>query len=327
MAKPLMVAWEITPKCNLKCEFCCNPPNYAIISESFNKNKIRLICKELVNNGTKLLSITGGEPTLSPYLPMILETLCNFDFKIFITTNGIWEANTDKLLSILKKYTENDITIQFSIEGREKINDSLRGKGSYKKLIETTKRSIREGLNTSFMLTAMESNYKELFNIKEITEELGIRMIGVERFVPTGRGNSLKREVLSPISFKELFKLIKRLNKDGNTRIFLNDPIRGIFSGYDRGGCMAGIAACAIDVYGNIIPCTKLRIPAGNIFETALEEIWSTSEIFNKLRKRSLLKGKCKNCKFLYNCGGCRALAYAYYRDFLQEDIGCWINI
>ena len=41
-------------------------------------------------------------------------------------------------------------------------------------------------------------------------------------------------------------------------------------------------------------------------------------------RNRNLIKGKCQDCKFIKNCGGCRANAYIKYGDYLQGDDVCW---
>jgi MoaA/NifB/PqqE/SkfB family radical SAM enzyme len=47
----------------------------------------------------------------------------------------------------------------------------------------------------------------------------------------------------------------------------------------------------------------------------------------SNLRDRNLLKGFCKICPYKNICGGCRAKAYAYFKDPLESDPGCIYNL
>ncbi|MHA1710415.1 MAG: SPASM domain-containing protein, partial [Candidatus Baldrarchaeia archaeon] len=63
-----------------------------------------------------------------------------------------------------------------------------------------------------------------------------------------------------------------------------------------------------------------------NIKVDDFEELWETCEVFEHLRNRDLLKGNCGRCEYRYVCGGCRARAYGYFRDYLAPDPGCINN-
>jgi radical SAM protein with 4Fe4S-binding SPASM domain len=65
----------------------------------------------------------------------------------------------------------------------------------------------------------------------------------------------------------------------------------------------------------------------GNIRERSFREIWDTSPVFKILRDRSLLKDFCGKCPFKNVCGGCRARAYAYFKDLTAPDPGCIYNL
>jgi radical SAM protein with 4Fe4S-binding SPASM domain len=64
---------------------------------------------------------------------------------------------------------------------------------------------------------------------------------------------------------------------------------------------------------------------AGNLKLQSFKKIWN-SPIFEALRDRSYLKGKCQQCKFTIVCGGCRAKAVAYSGDYLASDPTCPIE-
>jgi radical SAM protein with 4Fe4S-binding SPASM domain len=88
-------------------------------------------------------------------------------------------------------------------------------------------------------------------------------------------------------------------------------------------GCHAGINYFSLRPNGDVYPCPFLQIKVGNIRKQSLTEMWYGSELFKKLRNRSLLKGKCGECEYREACGGCRGRAYAASGDYLAEDPVC----
>jgi MoaA/NifB/PqqE/SkfB family radical SAM enzyme len=66
-----------------------------------------------------------------------------------------------------------------------------------------------------------------------------------------------------------------------------------------------------------------MPIIVGDLRKQSLKEIWLNSKVMNDLRDRDKLEGRCGHCEYKYICGGCRARAYAYYRDYLAPDPGC----
>ena len=78
------VIWNIDFKCNLLCKGC----NAFEGNVLFPKDKIEEFVDEMKYNKVKIVSVTGGEPTLHPDLPRILKTLKEHKFKTHIATNG-----------------------------------------------------------------------------------------------------------------------------------------------------------------------------------------------------------------------------------------------
>jgi len=71
-----------TSGCNLKCSFC--DTNH----ESGEEMSIEAILKEVAKNNIRHIVITGGEPTLQPELPQLVEQLHAKGYFIQIETNG-----------------------------------------------------------------------------------------------------------------------------------------------------------------------------------------------------------------------------------------------
>jgi radical SAM protein with 4Fe4S-binding SPASM domain len=74
---------------------------------------------------------------------------------------------------------------------------------------------------------------------------------------------------------------------------------------------------------GDVTPCPYLPVFAGNLRRAALTDLWTTSELFASIRRRSELGGRCGACEMNAQCGGCRARAYGMTGDVMAEDPLC----
>jgi radical SAM protein with 4Fe4S-binding SPASM domain len=72
-----------------------------------------------------------------------------------------------------------------------------------------------------------------------------------------------------------------------------------------------------------VSPSGFLPLPAGNVRERSVVDIYRNSQLFRELRDPTLLKGKCGRCEFREVCGGSRARAYATSGDYLESDPSC----
>ena len=78
---------------------------------------------------------------------------------------------------------------------------------------------------------------------------------------------------------------------------------------------------------GKAYACAPLNLTFGDIRKDSVQEIMDrmrSSEEIKKLADRSNLKGKCGLCEFKQICGGCRARAYIYSKDNLNQDPMCF---
>jgi radical SAM protein with 4Fe4S-binding SPASM domain len=77
---------------------------------------------------------------------------------------------------------------------------------------------------------------------------------------------------------------------------------------------------------GKAYACAPLSLEFGDIRIDSIQQIMDRmhkSEKIKKLADRTNLKGKCGICEFKAICGGCRARAFIYYRDPLNQDPAC----
>lgn len=78
-----------------------------------------------------------------------------------------------------------------------------------------------------------------------------------------------------------------------------------------------------ISLQGDVFPSGYLPLSAGNVRQTSLVDIYRQSPLFQALRDKSQLKGRCGHCEFRWVCGGSRSRAYALTGDVLAEEPFC----
>jgi radical SAM protein with 4Fe4S-binding SPASM domain len=74
---------------------------------------------------------------------------------------------------------------------------------------------------------------------------------------------------------------------------------------------------------GDVTPCPYLPVFAGTLRRSTLADLWTTSELFADVRRRTSLGGRCGACEMNGHCGGCRARAYGMTGDLMAEDPLC----
>ena len=89
------------------------------------------------------------------------------------------------------------------------------------------------------------------------------------------------------------------------------------------GGCPAGTHYMGIRPNGDVTPCPYLPVFAGSLRRASLADLWTSTELFTSIRRRSSLAGRCGECEMNAQCGGCRARAYGMTGDLMAEDPLC----
>ena len=74
---------------------------------------------------------------------------------------------------------------------------------------------------------------------------------------------------------------------------------------------------------GDVTPCPYLPVFAGTLRSSTLADLWTSSELFAGIRRRTSLGGRCGECEMNGHCGGCRARAYGMTGDLMAEDPLC----
>ena len=345
MPKPhsLHLQWHITEKCNFRCTHCYLNEEY-IKQELSTKECYKVMdnyvdfCKKTDIKQGRNITLTGGEPILKKDWWKILEYISEYKKKgeidrFYIMTNG--STVTD---DIIRRYKELGVNyMQISVEGMEKVNDEIRGKGNFKKAINGAKVIIRHGIPLSFSLTLTKKNVKEVEPLARLAASIGVSGMGVGRIVPIGMGKNMKELMLSPQETKEWFeecdRINQRLKEDGirfGVDFHCSDGIyRDIRPGAQDAqtghGCSAPFDVFTLLPNGDVVPCRRLPIVVGNIREKSFLEIhYSNNDIWN-LKNWDNKSDICKNCETAQQCrGGGKCIAYGWFGTPYAPDPDCW---
>ncbi len=331
------IQWHITEKCNLRCLHCYQE---SYLSKDLEWTELERIANTIILTLKKWkksgrIALTGGEPFLSKNLFGLLQLFDESEqiSYLAILSNGTLINQTDiNWLNKISKLKQ----IQISLDGATKeTHDSIRGKNVFGKVIETTRLLRGNRFETTLMFTLHRGNMKEIPQLIELAIKEKVNALTVERVTPCGNGNDMKDLILSPQELKEIYYYITRRAGDKDVKesglairrrrpLWINTTNGELSSDKVGGFCPVGLTSLAILHDGTVLPCRRLNIPLGNILDDGLFKIWYTSDVLWRIRDKNNLKGKCKGCKYVPFCGGCRAVAYELTGDYMEEDPQCW---
>lgn len=349
---PFLVVWDITYACNLKCKHC-----YANAGKNhrdeLTTDEAKRVIDKLDHASVPIIAFSGGEPLVRKDIFELTDYARNRGMYVAVATNGTLISKGKA-----REMKEKGIRlVQVSLDGASaETHDSFRGiNGVYKKAIQGIKNCVDEGLFVTIATTAMKFNYKEIPKIIDLCEDLGVKWFALFNFVPTGRGEFIEENDLSPFEREQLLNdLWVKVKNGGKVDVFSTAPqfIRVAWEnkiGKNEkivptqianlslppkyadiaeffGGCGCGRFYCAIRPNGDIDPCVFFPLTIGNIKEDDFENLWKNNPIIKDLRNKDILEGNCGSCDYRYYCGGCRGRAYSSTGNYLASDPGCIRN-
>lgn len=321
---PVNVTWEITNKCNLACRHCLSDAGKADSNE-LDFNQCCQLIDQLASMKVFQVNIGGGEPFIRDDFLSLLNHAHRQNVVTCVSTNGmlIDEDLAHRLAQLDMLY------LQLSLDGASsEVNDTIRGKGTYEKILIAADILARQGVNFSFNTVLTRINYPQLEDLRELAASYGAEL-RVSRFRPSGRGKRSKAQLGPDKVQLEAFALWlekHQLVRTGDSFFCLTSENRRR-KGLDM--CGAAKMTCCIAPNGNVYPCAFLQeseFLAGNICHDDLQNLWDHSHVFNHLRH--LRVDTCMTCsRFEYCRGGCPAMAFHTYHDLSMPDPECIANL
>ncbi|MGL5150567.1 MAG: radical SAM protein [Clostridium sp.] len=336
--KPLVLQWHITNRCNKRCAHCyqegyCN--NEFSTDELINigKQYIELLKEYNRVNGCNLkgqINITGGEPFIRDDIFQLLDFFKeNRDkFSFGILTNGSFL--TKEVVERLSEY--NPKMIQVSLDGDRKMHDDIRGNGSFNEVVNALTQLKRYNIKAIVSFTANNKNYKVFNKVAKVARENGAYKVWSDRLVPIGNGENDEVKTLTPKEVGEYVNILRRernsiKSKFYKTKIGIERGLQFLCGEGDCYNCSAGDGLIIVLENGDVLPCRRLPLVAGNLKDKPLKEIYFNSRIMKEVRNDIGVSKGCEECSYYSLCkGGAKCISYGVYGDYRIGDYGCPIK-
>lgn len=302
--------------------------------------------------GRPLFVLTGGDPLKRPDVVELVEYGTSIGLRMAMTPSGT-PLMTEPILRDLHSAGLSRLAV--SLDGSHAgIHDEFRGvAGSYDWTIDMLRTAREIGLTTQVNTTVSRHNLEDFDALCELMVGLGITLWSVFFLVPTGRAAA--NDVASADEFESVFNRMYDLSKTAPfdikstaapqyRRVILQRQVQerragsrsetpapmtaGVgFSLADGVGRSKGVndgdGFVFISHTGAIYPSGFLPVAAGNVRRNDLVHVYRNAPLFQALRDRGRLKGKCGVCEYRDVCGGSRARAYAVTGDILESEPFC----
>jgi radical SAM protein with 4Fe4S-binding SPASM domain len=362
-ARPYVVSWNLTYRCNLACEHCyldaggapqVGTENFSDRSELGTDECFRVIDEIAAFAPECLTILTGGEPLLRRDILEIVRRAAERGLWVVVGTNGV--SITENLARRLADAGARGLSLSLDALDPDRHDHFRKVRGAWRNTVDGAEILNRTGLPFIVQTTAGSHNRGELDAIADFAHErLDAKVWNLYFLVPTGRGQFVSD--ITPAQYDEVLDSLYRIQRKYDRRMLVNakcaphyiktvlehagagtdpvptaetarsldgpglPPIRTYSGG--AGGCPAGTHYMGIRPNGDVTPCPYLPVFAGSLRSSTFADLWTSSELFTDIRRRTSLGGRCGECEMNGHCGGCRARAYGITGDLMAEDPLC----
>lgn len=276
---PYVLMLEPLYTCNLACLGCA-------VERHTGKLKDRLpleaCIKAVEDSGAPAVSICGGEPTVYPELPQLVEGIIKRRRHIYLCTNAL--LLDDKVFGVIPPHKR--LTINVHLDGMRETHDKVCArKGVFDKAIDMIREGKRRGYDVITNTTVFkETDVDEVQELCEMLTQLGINGILVS---PGYQYESVKHDMFlvrgeMQKKFKQLLGLSKRYN-------FTSTPMFLEFAAGLRDYHCSPWSTVTYTPNGWKGPCYLI----GKKFSQTFEEFWNETDWdYWESRQDSL----CQNC-------------------------------
>lgn len=294
LAAPIMVAFDITNRCNFRCLHCFNHSGEDIFEDELdNKSKLDVV-EQIIEVKPYIVCLCGGETTCCEELFNIISRLTKVVPTVNMVSNGY--LITKEIAKKLKK--TNISNVQISVDGiNAEQHDTFRGKyGAFDHAIKAIKNLIDEDINVMVSLVPNKLNYKDAYKFFEMCSNLGVKQARSMPFLPMGRGGSGDLGSNLLLNSQEQYEFclqMQQAKKDfRNIYIEWGDPIDHIYRLPENANL--GVETYSMDIRsnGDIGVSAYFPISVGNVKRHTLKEYWDAG--YKKIWQNEKIKNMMK---------------------------------
>jgi radical SAM protein len=338
--RPFVLVWELTQACDLACDHCrasARPQRHP--EELTTEEGKRLLDAARRFGDGQLVVLSGGDPMVREDVRDLVAYGSDAGLRMTLTPSGTASLTADRVGEVADAGLRR---LALSIDGPAAVHDTFRGEvGSFERTKAAAETAREVGLPLQINTTVCAATVETLPAVRDIVAELGAVLWSVFFLVPVGRGRRL--EAVSPDRAESVMEWLHAvadeapfgvktteaphyrrvgLQREGSEPAVGDAPTDTDGLGR-RSGIVAGDGFAFVSHTGEVFPSGFLPKSAGNVRERGLVSTYRSAPLFERLRDRDRLRGKCGACPYRGVCGGSRSRAFATTGDPLESDPLC----
>jgi 7,8-dihydro-6-hydroxymethylpterin dimethyltransferase len=303
---------QINDFCNLACGHCLvsSGPDR---EQGLPTDRLLDVIDQAAALGAERIFLTGGEPLARPdVLELVRRAAVHHARQVVILTNGTLLKG--ERLAALAALPVDRVRVQVSLDGsRPEINDPIRGRGSFNRIVEGVKRSIGAGLDPTLTATILRHNLGDLDDIVRLAASLRVRTVHL--LWPHRRGRVLTGPFGDLPSAAEILEAVRGARTTARALGVSVDNLEEFRLRLDGApgvkNDLAGAGWNSLCVYtdGRVYPSASMAgvpdLRLGDLASASLEQIWKESPVARSLREATVeRKPTCRSCTLKFLCGG-----------------------
>lgn len=291
--RPLQASIELTYRCNERCTHCyidrfVDDKRRVLSLEQWYK-----VLHELREAGVLYLVLMGGEAMLNPLFHDVAKRGWELGFHVSMISNGL---KIDSLEAAKKLASSGVSIVSFSLYSLDpETHDKMtRVPGSLERLQRAINFCDQAGVQPSINVLLTEANARGVFDIYDWGARRGFEVKVDPTVTPKLSGN------LAPTKYRATRETLLWFFREKARRWPAGAPqsYQEVASNYV---CNAAKGKCAVNPYGELLPCIEIRQSLGSLVEQSFDEIWNTPSV-DKYRNLKV--------KDLSNTGGLGTYSY-----------------
>jgi radical SAM protein with 4Fe4S-binding SPASM domain len=303
----------------------------------------KIMLKKAADFGVDNMFITGagwtGEPLMRQDFFELIHCAAELGLSPYVKVTG-WRFDR----RVAEELAAANCKAIVCLAGLSEVDAKLRGKAAFEDSI-TAAKLCRE-FDIQFALSVINTKHvvNQVPELIDLAIELGARGFHLASLIPQPIDVENQLRVLGPLEptpaekerqLEEIYELNKKV-KDKilivpyemfNNRVLkTKEPQRELRSTCSMCDDLVKYEWLEILEDGKAYACAPLGLEFGDIRTDSIQQIMNRMRVSGRLGKladRGNLKGKCGICEFKTICGGCRARAYIYSKDPLNQDPAC----
>jgi radical SAM protein with 4Fe4S-binding SPASM domain len=321
---------HITNRCRNSCPHC-NVSSPEPMPE-MSTEELFLFLEQAAELGAHELHITGGEPFLRKDIYTVIKKATDLGMRV--------ETMTSIPLSLSDMQHLHEVKLDYlaiSLDGVQEYQDFLRCEGNYQDSIENIKKALQCGLKVRVNTFLWKDNVEQIYELFNVTRELGVTKHVVFYFTPIGRGELHLDKWMNLSEWKHICDEMRTYiqtniipHPDNKTKYIIQ---RGYYNdekelAQKEGACrLIERQNLVLLCDGTIYPCVmfmKINKELGNVNKRSLNEIWNDEDSWNSYRYDLDGNETCLQCDQVKHCmGGCPGYSYLFKKDVNAGDYRC----